>query len=274
MTYEQAPVQQITDRQVEAALKAAHMHSTVESRKDMRRAIEAAAPQPAQQQETVAWMHEWADGERIPMLMGRDDRNNDKPKTVRPLVYGDTSPQPAQQHARDAVTWTPETGYVFAQPAQQPAQQPAPVQEPVFWYRPVGDDGGYEGPIHNSAIEKVRKMAGTWRPLYTSPQPAPVQQESVAWYESVAELAAVYGEMCAINETKRDDQTPEQTARLAHLRSECVALHKKRIGILAVTPQPAQPVIPDAITDGSESPEYRSGWNECRELTIQMNGKS
>jgi hypothetical protein len=28
--------------------------------------------------------------------------------------------------------------------------------------------------------------------------------------------------------------------------------------------------IPDAITDNSESPEFRSGWNECRELTIQM----
>ena len=36
------PAQQITEEQVEAALKAAHMHSTPESRKDMRRAIEAA----------------------------------------------------------------------------------------------------------------------------------------------------------------------------------------------------------------------------------------
>jgi hypothetical protein len=28
--------------------------------------------------------------------------------------------------------------------------------------------------------------------------------------------------------------------------------------------------IPDAITDNSESPDFRAGWNECRELTIQM----
>jgi hypothetical protein len=35
------------------------------------------------------------------------------------------------------------------------------------------------------------------------------------------------------------------------------------------TTPPAAP-IPDAITDDSESPEYRAGWNECRELTIQM----
>jgi len=27
---------------------------------------------------------------------------------------------------------------------------------------------------------------------------------------------------------------------------------------------------PDAITDNSESQEYKAGWNECRELTIQM----
>ena len=26
---------------------------------------------------------------------------------------------------------------------------------------------------------------------------------------------------------------------------------------------------PDAITDNSEHPEYRSGWNECRELMLK-----
>jgi hypothetical protein len=40
---------------------------------------------------------------------------------------------------------------------------------------------------------------------------------------------------------------------------------------LDITP-PAAPV-PDAITDNSESVEYRSGFNECRELTIQMRKK-
>jgi hypothetical protein len=49
-----------------------------------------AAPQP--QQEPVAWMHEWEDGERIPTLHPRDARESDKPTSVRPLVYGDTSP--------------------------------------------------------------------------------------------------------------------------------------------------------------------------------------
>jgi hypothetical protein len=28
--------------------------------------------------------------------------------------------------------------------------------------------------------------------------------------------------------------------------------------------------LPDEITDNSESPEYRSGWNECREVMAGM----
>jgi hypothetical protein len=35
--------------------------------------------------------------------------------------------------------------------------------------------------------------------------------------------------------------------------------------------KPAQlPALPDAITDDSESPEYRTGWNECREVMKGM----
>jgi len=53
-------------------------------------AIREALEQP--EQGPVAWMHEWADGERIPLMHGRDDRNNDEPVSVRPLVFGDTTP--------------------------------------------------------------------------------------------------------------------------------------------------------------------------------------
>lgn len=49
------------------------------------------------------------------------------------------------------------------------------------------------------------------------------------WYESIAELAAIYGEMCVINETPRKEQTPQQTDRLNVLRKECVLLHQRRI---------------------------------------------
>jgi hypothetical protein len=37
------------------------------------------------------------------------------------------------------------------------------------------------------------------------------------------------------------------------------------------TNQPsAQPAVPDAITDSGENPEYRAGWNECRETMLQI----
>jgi len=47
--------------------------------------------------------------------------------------------------------------------------------EPTFYYRPVGDDGGYEGPYNAKSVlgqmlrdEKPRE----WKPLYTHPQPS------------------------------------------------------------------------------------------------------
>ena len=33
---------------------------------------------------------------------------------------------------------------------------------------------------------------------------------------------------------------------------------------------PAQPAVPDAITNNSENPDYRAGWNECRETMLQI----
>jgi hypothetical protein len=32
----------------------------------------------------------------------------------------------------------------------------------------------------------------------------------------------------------------------------------------------AQPAVPDAITDNSESPEYRTGWNDYRAAMMEM----
>ena len=55
------------------------------------KALKAALAQPAQ--EPVAWMHEWADGERMALMHSRDNRFSDQPATVRPLVYGDIAPQ-------------------------------------------------------------------------------------------------------------------------------------------------------------------------------------
>lgn len=58
-------------------------------------------------------------------------------------------------------------------------------QEPVFWYRPADTGGGYEGPIHDRAMEQVRKDSGKWIPLYTHLAPASD--------ERVKELAASKG---------------------------------------------------------------------------------
>jgi hypothetical protein len=60
---------------------------------------EIPAAQPAPVQEPVAWMHEWDDGERVPMLRKRDVDSSDidSPKSVRPLVFGDTTPPAAQR---------------------------------------------------------------------------------------------------------------------------------------------------------------------------------
>ena len=39
---------------------------------------------------------------------------------------------------------------------------------------------------------------------------------------------------------------------------------------LYTTPPAAQPAVPDAIIEAGESPEFRDGWNECRETMLQM----
>jgi hypothetical protein len=43
---------------------------------------------------------------------------------------------------------------------------------------------------------------------------------------------------------------------------------------LFTTPPAAQPAVPDAITDSGENPEYRAGWNECRETMLQMKART
>ena len=48
-------------------------------------------------------------------------------------------------------------------------------QDPLFWYRPVDDDGGYEGPMHNDSIigKWIRdQRPGEWKELYARPVPA------------------------------------------------------------------------------------------------------
>lgn len=40
------------------------------------------------------------------------------------------------------------------------------MAEPVFWYRPYGDGGIFEGPVHHSYMDDELKQSGQWVPLY------------------------------------------------------------------------------------------------------------
>lgn len=66
-----------------------------------------------------------------------------------------------------------------------------PLGEPVFWYRPCSD-GGYEGPIHNEGIERVRKLSGAWQPLYPKQAwrvPQALQLDAARWSVASALIA-------------------------------------------------------------------------------------
>jgi hypothetical protein len=116
--------------------------------------------------EPVAWMREWDDGERIPLLYKRDDRNTDKPKSVRPLVYGDTPPSALVQEK-------PLFADIIAQhpglTEELKAMDAAPVQE-IDW------KDMYEKEKRRSEmwVAKYEKDIG---PLeYAAPVAAPVQE--------------------------------------------------------------------------------------------------
>lgn len=97
------------------------------------------------------------------------------------------------------------------------------------------EDGESSIPVlAGSQIQEFADLLLDWVEQFGGREPAANSIESVGdgpWYESMAELAAVYGEMCAINETPRSQQTPQQTQRLNELRSECVAIHGRRIAM-------------------------------------------
>jgi len=115
-------------------------------------------------------------------------------------------------------------------------KQPAPVQEPVAW-------------MHTNAIGHVyfRKNPQDRTlnpvPLYTQPQPAPVQPvASVPIHPKTGPLWAM----------TTDKPDPER-------------LPSYPLMALYTTPPAAQPAVPDAFgTREGEHPEYIQGWNDCR----------
>jgi len=136
---------------------------------------------------------------------------------------------------------------------KQALAQPAPVQEPIYQCQLA--NSSWIDQTKESYDYNVRHGQATVRIVYTTPPAAPVQ-EPVAWNQTTAELASIYGEMCAINETPSKDQSPEQIARLKVLRSECVGIHHRRIA-LNTTP-PAAPVKKTVWTEAQHERAYRN----------------
>jgi hypothetical protein len=132
-------------------------------------------------------------------------------------------------------------------------KQPAPVQESTKYSEWIetacalikaADDAAADRDYMLDSDDCIAVLRGTWKaplandmPKQPAPptQPAPVQEPVVMpenWFSGM----------------------PEE------YRKEAWKL----------TTPPAQPAVPDAITDDSESPEYRTGWNDCRQAMMEM----
>jgi hypothetical protein len=129
--------------------------------------------------------------------------------------------------------------------------QPAPVQDAENKWRTLAlqfDAHRMSALAHLRAmVQDPAKHAEVAREFLSAPppaaQPAPVQPVAMTFDEAWASLS--WQEW----RTKSPKELFEELHRL--------------------TTPPAAPV-PDAITDNSESPEYRTGWNECRQAMMEM----
>jgi hypothetical protein len=51
---------------------------------------------------------------------------------------------------------------------------------------------------------------------------------------------------------------------------ELLGLCFARLNIGVAMNPAAQPAVPDAIIEAGESPDYRDGWNDCRQTMLEM----
>jgi hypothetical protein len=104
---------------------------------------------------------------------------------------------------------------------------------------------------------------------------APVQDASKQFHEwavsehatltttpPAAQLAPVQEPVAWIADTKRGYNT---------VGYECKKVNALPHGtMLYTTPPAAKPAVPDAIIEAGESPDYRDGWNDCRQTMLEM----
>jgi hypothetical protein len=157
-------------------------------------------------------------------------------------------------------------------------KQPAPVQEPVA-----------------ALIDENQRLRAELKFNTLPAQPAPVQP--VAWTErelelidGMIEVQLDHAKRCdsIANRTMADKQKGWDLERVALLQKikatppaaqpapeqytaleQALTRLQKRYAELEAKAA-AQPAVPDAITDDSESPEYRTGWNDCRQAMMEM----
>jgi hypothetical protein len=144
------------------------------------------------------------------------------------------------------VPWSQALESVWAEPDDTPPAQPAPVQEPAGW-RPAThhrENLTFNPGLPDEQTVKFWKLQGVEiEYCYTTPpaQPAPVQEPVVFFRCNGCGHAyeQVHPTSCDCMEAGGFDRVEYFTT-------------------------PPAPAVPDAITDDSESPEYRTGWNDCR----------
>jgi hypothetical protein len=129
--------------------------------------------------------------------------------------------------------------------------EPAPVQEPVAWQvHPfdygIGHQGVYARTDRPEQVEMWKRKGWTVQPLYTTPPAAQRQWVGLTDEEMYLNCPNwLSQEQCKVWIQQIEAKLKEKNAA-------------------------AQPAVPDAITDNSESPEYKSGWNDCRAAMLNI----
>jgi hypothetical protein len=174
----------------------------------------------------------------------------DEAKRLIALVQKHTIPPAAQPApvqepvSQDPITQLQVAQIIAMRDSTPPAAQPAPV--PVSWMEMVAVNLLREGVNKHKARELAEHFYGLSQPTVQEPDLSslkPATQEAIKGW--LADGTFVERAIGAMEAQERENMRLEKLVA-------------------------ALPAVPDAITDNSESPEYRAGWNECREVMAGM----